>query len=203
MSISHWNSKDLEDHYFFYKKDLNVTYASKLLNISRPTFYKTIEKLTDDELHILKDMGDYYKVYIPKIYAEIDQKILTQLIPYQALLGVDFIRTYAILCRMYQHPEIASAFTKADLIDILGHSKTDNSMYYRVELFLAFLSYEKFIDITFQVKTYCGKQYKEFLLKGINTPSETLDCDNICAINEEKIKKIKEGIKETGTWDIK
>lgn len=199
MSICHWNSRDKENHYFFYKKELNISHASKLLGISRPTIHTSLKKLI--EMNILQECEDYYLVQIPKIYAEINQRILSKLIPYQVILGVDLIRTYAVLCRIDQMSS-TKIFTKAAIIDILGHSIDKGSMYYKMELYLAFLSYEKFIDITFKTKTKCGKKYKEFLLKGINTDNIELEEDEIEVIDADLFDKIKERIKEEGIWEI-
>jgi len=99
MSICKWNGKDNERHYFIYKNSFTISAASKLLDISRPTFYKALDNLKT--MGIVYEEDKWYIVQIPSVYAAVDQKTLTFLLQFQKHLGVELIRTYVILSRIY------------------------------------------------------------------------------------------------------
>lgn len=212
MSICDWNGKDNERHYYLYKNKLNISAAARLLNMSRTTIHNTINKLLGtgkDEVDkredlILKDCGDYYIVKIPNIYAEIHQKTLSFLIPYQSILGVDLIRTYAILCRIKQHPELPQRFTKATLLSILGHSINDTSMYYQMELYLGFLAYWHLVDLKIEIITTNVGTHREFLLTGIHpiNKDQNFTISSETAVNQEIVDTIRNELINEGYWDI-
>ena len=55
----------------------------------------------DNTLQIIEEYEDYYLIEIPSVYAKIDQKTISFLLQYQKFLGVELIRTYVILSRIY------------------------------------------------------------------------------------------------------
>lgn len=203
MSICDWNGRDKESHYFLYKNKLNISAAARILNMSRTTIHNAITKFQSEELNILQDRGDYYWVSIPTIFAAIHQETLKFLILFQKRLGIDLIRTYAILCRIKQHPELPQHFNKSTLLSIMGHSVHDTSMYCDLELYLAFLSYWGLIDV--RIKTVDSEvgPYKDFYLVGISTLVET--SNTIINFNEpvddKLVDTLREEILKEGWWD--
>lgn len=194
MSICKWNGVDNERHYYIYKNTLNVSAAARLLSISRTTFYKALENLR--EMFILEEFDKYYIVKIPQTYAAVDQKTLSFLLQYQKFLGVELIRTYVILSRIYQHQELEQWFNKATLISILDHSITDTSYYAQVELYLGFLSYWKLVNLKIEKRNDNTGRHKYYKVKEINRIEEITDfeIETTAPINKELVDKIKKEI---------
>lgn len=201
MSICNWNGKDRENHYFIYRKDLNITQAAKLLGLSRPTIYKTIEKLVKD--NIVNDKNkEYYLIKIPQIFASIDQATLKFLVSFQSEVGVDLIRTYAILCRINQHKELDQHFNKATLISILGHAVNDTSQYKRMEVYLAMLQHWELIDVRYKIVESNTGHYKDFLLMGIGKINDNFEIDTDMVVIKDLVEQIRQEIISEGIWDI-
>lgn len=196
MSICKWNGVDNERHYYIYKNTLNVSAAARLLSISRTTFYKALENLK--EMFILEEFDKYYIVKIPQTYAAVDQKTLSFLLQYQKFLGVELIRTYVILNRIYQHQELEQWFNKATLISILDHSITDTSYYAQVELYLGFLSYWKLVNFKIEKRDDNTGRHKYYKVKEINRVEEITDfeIETTAPVNKELVDKIKKEITE-------
>jgi hypothetical protein len=50
---------------------------------------------------IVTEEDKWYTIQIPYVYAAVDQKTLTFLLQFQKYLGVELIRVYVILSRIY------------------------------------------------------------------------------------------------------
>lgn len=196
MSICKWNGKEQEHHYYIYKNQLNVSFASKLLSISRTTFYKGMEILTD--LGVITNEDSYYIVQIPRVYAAVDQKTITYLLQYQKYLGVELIRAYVILNRIYQHQELDQWFNKATLVSILDHNYNDTSYYPQIELFLGFFEYWGLINYEIEKKKTNVGVIKYYKIKEIHNIEEVSDFEIEVAapVNKEIVEKIKKEVLE-------
>ena len=81
VSISLWDMASKEDHRYVDKKNINISNVSKMLNISRPTFYKAIERLQEYSLiYTLGKEDHYYYIPSPPIYAETNIKTIDYLL---------------------------------------------------------------------------------------------------------------------------
>lgn len=194
MSICKWNGLENERHYYIYKNALNKTAASKLLSLSRTTFYTALENLK--AMGIVTEEDKWYTIQIPYVYAAVDQKTLTFLLQFQKYLGVELIRVYVILSRIYQHQELEQWFNKATIVAILDHNITDVSYYPQVELYLGFLSYWNLIELKQQYRNENTGRHKYYKVIKINTTSEVLDFDIEAAapVSKEFVEKIKKEI---------
>ena len=192
MSICKWNGAEKEDHYFIYKRNFNISAASRLLDISRPTIYSTINALK--KLQIIEEYEDYYLIEIPSVYAKIDQKTISFLLQYQKFLGVELIRTYVILSRIYQHQELDQWFNKATLSCIMGHNINDASYYPQIELYLGFLSYWNLVEFKIKnVKDGKGihKEYMIIKIFCIDDAFDGFEIDTGGTVNKEMVDRIK------------
>lgn len=194
MSICKWNGQDQERHYFIYKNQLNISAASKILSISRPTFYTTMANL--EKMEIIVEEDKYYIIRIPIIYAAVDQKTITFLLQYQKFLGVELIRTYVILSRIFQHQELEQWFNKATIISILDHNINDTSYYRQIELYLGFLEYWNLVDFQKEKRKDNTGVHQYYKIKSINRVSdiENFEIETDVQINSKLVEKIKEEI---------
>lgn len=223
LSISKWNAKDKEDHYFFYTKQLNITKICAFLGISRPTFYNAFDKLyhkriiydnpntkgldvTPEDKVKIKETKVFY-VKIPKIYAELERNLLTFLLGYQKFVGIDLVRTYVILKKTWDlsfEGDEDRKITKRYIVELLGHHICDTSMYQQVELYLGMLSYWGLISVSKRVinKPVVG-HYTEFkLLNVIDKAPEIPDGDYNAPIDEELFNKVKKELEADPTWNL-
>lgn len=165
ISICEWNGRDKEDHYYVYKNNLNITQASKKLKISRSTFYSALDKLEHWQIGALTDCGDYYQIKIPRIYAEIDRETLQFLVLQTRFLGIDFLRTYALLARIYQVDSSKKVFVTRDLVLMLGHPETESIMYEKIRIYLALLEQWELIELRYKtLHTEFKGTYKQYTL---------------------------------------
>ena len=177
ISICEWNGRDRENHYYVYKDKLNISQASKKLNISRSTFYSALDKLSSKSLSAIVDGGDYYTINIPRIYAEIDRETLQFLILQTRFLGIDFIRVYALLMRIYQF-DSDRCFVIRDLVLILGHNENDTGAYEKIRIYLALLEHWGLIELRFKTLHSDFKgTYKEYTLIAAHYFKEIKDKD--------------------------
>ena len=194
MSICKWNGKDNERHYFIYENAMNISAASRLLSISRPTFYKALENL--QKMDIVIKQENYYIIRIPEIYAAVDQKTITFLLKFQKFLGVELIRTYVVLSRIYQHRELEQWFNKATLIAILDHNIQDASYYSQIELYLGFFSYWGLVKLKQEIRLENTGRHKYYNIIEVNAVAESNDfeIDMFAPVNKELVEKIKREI---------
>lgn len=194
MSICKWNGKDNERHYFIYKNAFNISAASRLLAISRPTFYKALENLKNMEIVIEEDK--WYIIKIPQIYAAVDQKTIAFLLQFQKYLGVELIRTYVILNRIFQHQELDQWFNKATIVAILDHNIQDASYYPQIELYLGFLSYWGLANLKVETRNENTGRHKYYKIMEINPITDACDfeIDTAAPVNKEFVEKIKKEI---------
>ena len=194
MSICKWNGKDNERHYFIYENAMNISAAARLLSISRPTFYKALENL--QKMNIVIKEENFYIIRIPEIYAAVDQKTITFLLQFQKYLGVELIRTYVILSRIYQHQELEQWFNKATLIAILDHNIQDSSYYPQIELYLGFLSYWGLVGLKQEIRLENTGRHKYYSITEINaiTKDDNFEIDTTAPVDKEFVEKIKKEI---------
>ena len=103
MSISKWNAKDNEEHYYAYKNQFKIKDACEQLNISQPTWRNAIKKLVQD--FYIEDRDTYYIINFTKPYAPLDIQLIQYLLPFGARLcscgGGNIISVYSLLYRFW------------------------------------------------------------------------------------------------------
>lgn len=203
IAICKWNATDKEKHYYVYDSALNISKASKFLNISRTTFYKALSGLEKEG--ILERHDKYYIIDFPAIYSMIEQNTILFLLNYQQTLGIDLIRVYTILNRIVQC-NLNNKITKRKLVKILGRSDKDGNAFRQVELYLGFLDYWGLVDM--KGETVYSKEfgnYKEFTISKVNTILNSdmdLKGEMNAPCDEDEINKIKVQLAKEGFWDI-
>lgn len=103
MSLSWWNAKDKEDHYYVYKNQFKIKDACEFLNISQPTWRSAIKKLKEE--WIIEEEEKYFKIFFPTTYAPLDIKVIKLLLPYGSKLcsrgGGNIISVYSLIYRYW------------------------------------------------------------------------------------------------------
>lgn len=170
------NSIKIEDEFNFhiYKSDFKISEASKILKISRTTFYSSLKKLQEEKLINFNEDDDIY--YIPKYYNlnSLTKEQLKWFLGYTQILGIDFLRTYLFIKVFYENKTSEQCFTRRNLVRCLGHADTDDNAYQKVDIYLNLL--EKWKLIYLNVKTEVsdlGKCYLYYVLK-VNDNSQYL-----------------------------
>lgn len=168
MSICFKNP--IEDHYYVFKKHINISQISKKLDISRQTYYSSIEKLL--ALGLIENYEsdqEYYLLQIPAIYAEIERETMQFLLGQVPFTDIDIIRVYAIIKNAWDTKNRKNiTFVKKDFVTLLGHSKTDSASYKKIDLQLRLLKGYGLID--FREEQVVSKQigkYLKFHITGI------------------------------------
>lgn len=161
MSICYKNP--IEDHYYVFKKDINISQISKKLNISRQTYYSSIEKLLILGLiESYESDEDYYLLQIPAIYAEIERETMQFLLGQVPFTDIDIIRIYAIIKNAWDTKNKRYiSFVKKDFVTLLGHNKTDAASYKKMDLYLRLLKGYGLID--FREEQIVSKQIGKYL----------------------------------------
>lgn len=151
LSISYYNSQEVEDHRYVYKNNFNVSAAARFLGISRPTIYRAIEALETYNLVRESKMKNAYYIY-SRGFVEINKDTLSGLIQYSKICpkNIDLLRVYLILKKLDLLAENKQerCFTKRNLIKLLGHDTTTQQNYLDVLEYLALLRYLNLVDFT-------------------------------------------------------
>ena len=143
ISLSKYNAKDVEDHRFVYKKDINISELCRKNGIkSNKTFYNAIARLSEWGLVI--DDGKYFLLYAPN-WIEIFPTTLTTLLSYtgSAAEHIDLLRIFLILKKMDKVATTSTdrSFTARAIIQLLSRGTTNSSSYENVRFYLGMLSY--------------------------------------------------------------
>ncbi len=129
LSICNKNNED-KNNYYLNKESLNISTISKLLNLSRTTFYATIKQLLNKEL-IIDSINYYYIRILEDNIIKVNKEIITVLLNYQTILGVDLIKIYLCLKTIY-NKEKEFKFTRKKIIKLLDYNIKDNKLYKEV-----------------------------------------------------------------------
>lgn len=148
LSISSYDSQSIEDHRFIYKKDLNITQTAKFLNISRPTVYTALKKL--EATGLIREHERYYTIYARE-WVKIDKVILKALLKFSQnnTKNIDLLRIFLLLKKLDMIATCSEerAFTKRNLIVLLGHNVDSSELYSDMTTYLALLKYWGLIEI--------------------------------------------------------
>lgn len=154
LSISLWNSQMKEDHRFVDKKKVNITAASKLLGITRTTFYKALSQLELYSLiYTLGEEDHYYYLPNPEIYIETSLETITYLLKYRKHVGIDLLRTYILLKKYFNLDGENKKFVKKEIVGLLGHNVKSTEYYHMIEIYLSLLEHWKLIELKKQTIT--------------------------------------------------
>lgn len=183
LSISKYNSQDVENHRYVYKKNLNISACCRFLGVkSTKTFYNAIERLR--QCHLVLERDNEYLLYTTN-WIDINQNVLKTMVEYSAgedkESHIDLLRTYLILKKMNKVAENKEerSFTRRQLIILLGHNDNTSELYDQVTIYLALLNFWGFIKIK-KFTTYdesIGK-YTTFILQDvIDVPDSDFELD--------------------------
>ena len=197
MSMSWWNAKDKEDHYYVYKNQFKIKDACEILNISQPTWRSAIKKLKEE--FIIKEKDKYFEISFPTTYAPLDIELIKFLIPFGAELckrnGGNIISVYSIIYRYWlscQEKNEVCEITVNQLKTIFTSRRTkEDTIIYRLMLGL-FDSYG-LIDMTPVIRENNGIKYMAYLIKDVSlTVDYVLDLDlNAPESAEDILEKIE------------
>lgn len=149
MSLSKYNSIDVEDHRFVYKKDINISDLCRKNGIkSNKTFYNAIDRLS--QWGLVRDNGKYFLLYAPD-WVEVCPSTLTTLLFYAGTAAehIDLLRVFLILKKMDKMATTADdkSFTARAIIQLLSRGTTNPSSYENVRFYLGMLSYWGLIEL--------------------------------------------------------
>ncbi len=126
----------------------NISFITRELGISRPTFYNALEKLEQEKL-IKKDIKRKNYILFPIHSFKINKKLLYQFIKYsnKNSKDIDLLRTYLILKRSKEiyEPDNFPNFSKRNLVTLLGHDTTTSENYDDIDKYLSILKDSKLI----------------------------------------------------------
>ena len=193
LSISYYDSQNIENHRYVYKKDFSVSAAAKFLGISRPTIYTALSNLK--EIGLVREREEVYLLYA-RNWTKINKETLKDLLCFSQKTSkrIDILRIYLILKKIDELAKESKdkCFTKKDLITFLGHNITTSSDYEDMTGYLALLTYFNFIEL----KSHTD--YKEglgkFIVYHIQKINEVTD-------KKDELKCIMSGIDGSATPD--
>lgn len=162
-----------EKRRFVDKKEINITAASKLLGITRPTFYKALSQL--EQYNLITSDEYYYYISNPKTYVETYLETIIYLLKYRKYMGIDLLRTYILLKKLYvlyKDNERVKSFTRKEIIDLLGHDVSSSQYYSMVETYLSLL--ERWNLIILEKQTIASPTGKYILYTLIDVKDKSL-----------------------------
>lgn len=116
ITLSKWNARDKEEHYYVYKNSFVIKEACGHLGITEPTWRAAIRKLRGEKISngkiyytndYIKDEGNYYLIYIPKSYAALELDLIKLLMSYGVEMGKDrtsghIVSVYSTIYNYYE-----------------------------------------------------------------------------------------------------
>ena len=121
---------------------INISSISKILNISRVTFYDAVKNLKIN--NIISENNNIYTIAVsPPHLACVELNVLKRLLQEQKNYGTDLIRVYAYL-NSNNMDDYNITVTK--IMEELGHNKHDNKYHIKINNCLSFLSKNNFIS---------------------------------------------------------
>lgn len=197
LSISYYDSQSVEDHRYVYKKEFSVAAAARFLGISRPTIYTALSNLK--EANLIKETNTAYLLYA-RNWVKIEKETLKVLLSLTKNVSkrIDMLRIYLILKKLNEISQGADdrAFTRKDLIDILGHNTTTSIDYENVTGYLVWLSYLNLIEFKTHTAFKEGVgNYVVFHLQKINEITDK-GAEMLALMKENEVSVIPETIKE-------
>lgn len=182
MSISKWNPKRREDHYYVYKNSFTVVGACKKINISQPTWRTAIEKLW--KLGYIEDGGDYYEILMPEVYAPLDINLIRFLLPFGSTIqnGGNIISVYSIIYLYYYYCSENRDTCEITLNQLrkLFNERHDNDTVQKYRLMLSLFESYGLIYMKKVGRQYNGNPYTGYIIQGVR-----LDLPNDNEIAEE------------------
>lgn len=172
LSVSIYNSKDRENHRYVYKSSINISLISKNLGIARSTFYKAIEAL--EKFNLIRTFPEYYTLKLPRTYAEISRKLLSQLLSYRKELTVDLLRTYLFFSAAYNVIN-EKEFTKRNLIRCLGYPDNVPDYYKKIEIYIDLLRSWNLIQYSSRIEYTELGQIRIYKIEKVFISSAELD----------------------------
>ena len=200
LSVSIYNHKDREDHRYVYKSSINISSVSKNLGIARSTFYTAIETL--GKFDLVESYSDYYILKLPKSYAEISRKLLSQLLSYRKELTVDLLRTYLFFAAAHRLID-GKEFTMRNLIRCLGYPDNVPDYYKKVEIYIDLLRSWGLIQFSTRVENTELGQIRVYRIEKVFGSSTELDsrfsfenemCVKNIGLSEEEENRIQSAL---------
>lgn len=170
MSISKWDSKNKEAHYYVYKNSFLIKDACALLNISQPTWRSAIKKL-QEEIYIF-DMGTYYEIKLPNTYAPLNIYLIKFLVNIGAQLknGGDIVSVYSVLYKYLRYCEINNDQCEITIsqLAMIFNSKRNSEILSKYRVMLGIFQTYNLIDLKTTKRNYNGIDYTAYIIKDVN-----------------------------------
>lgn len=198
MSISKWNAKETEWHYYVYKNQFKIKEACELLCISQPTWRNAIKKLAEE--FYIEDRDAYYLINLTKPYAPLDIKLIKYLLPFGAKLcsqgGGNIVSVYSLLYKYWnscKEDNEDCEITINQLKKIFTSRRTkEDTMIYR--MMLGIFQSAGLIDMTLITRELNGIKYLAYIIKNVklDLPYDEDILENGIDDIENILKKIEE-----------
>lgn len=192
ISLSKWNAKDKEDHYYVYKNSFDYNEACETIGIDTNTWRNALRKLYDEgyidyqgKLFTNKNGKTYYKestknnkyiIYIKQPYAPLDIKLIKHLVELGAELnkmmnvdcGGNVVSIYSFLWYYWQRQEDCH-INITELMAIYG-KKREGEKYRFYHYLLGYLHTAGLINLSVMTKLNSfNKPYLDYKINCVNT----------------------------------
>lgn len=190
ISISIWNARDKEGHYYVYKNAFTVKDAAKYLKISENTWRSSIRELRkegyiyydcakvkdkngdeyDDPEFKEKKGNKYYIINFPKKNMPLDIELIKVLLSYGISIangnGGMIVSVYAMICRYYNYckSKPTDNHCRLSIGQIRGvfHQKRTEESGNMYRLMIALFQFLELVDVKITKKCHQGKDYDEY-----------------------------------------
>ena len=194
MSISKWNWKENEQHYYVYKNSFKVKDACQLLDISQPTWRNTIKKLKEFGYITITDTG--YKIYFSKTYVPIELNLIKTLLSFGIKIGCgNIVSIYSLIYKYWEackkdREECTITIGQIKKIFTTKRNESDTVLYKTV---LSIFESLGLIELSVRTKSYNGVKYNEYLIKKARLNTDySIELDSNSPSNVQTIlEKIK------------
>lgn len=178
MSISKWNAKDHENHYYVYKNSFKVKDACALLDISQPTWRSAIKKLIDLSYIYYNETTQAYLIYQPlKPFAPLDYRLIRELVTIGTQIGKmsngevggNIVSVYSLLYTYWMScGNDPCNITISQLKQIYTTKrKAETTVYYRY--MLGYFHAAGLMDIQYHTGEIGGNTYIYYSIKNVKT----------------------------------
>ena len=164
LSISKWNSKDNEKHYFIYADKVHYTEIARALKFSSYVpVKKAMMALLDNGIVEYSETGSFkpfYKIEIPFPYTIMNMSIVKAFYNFSSVVNiVTSLRAFSILYQMYKYDEREFSLTLiTKLLDLDRKTTTIEELWIMLNIWkeMGIIEYEE-INYTNRVGTSCVK----------------------------------------------
>lgn len=174
LSVSYWNAKDREDHYYVYKNSFKIKDAVAEIGITQPTWRSAITALKT--YHYIEEQSDKYLIYWPsQSFVPIHIDILKFLIQASKEIkgGYHIVAVYSTIAKYYQKVvEDGNDFCEITVNQIrtIFESRSrhkEDSNYLTYELMFGLFSITGLMKIKTVGRQYSGNSYTAYQISNV------------------------------------